>query len=227
MKNVINRFSAIKAENRELVSYLIPKAIENEQTIYGELCDWLRDYHNDLTLQEREVLCKMLLGDMVIHHPEWVRRISTKERIMAIEFDSYHYKRDMLSKLSDVEKYFLWRECDEVNGYSLDEFSADFNDEAICTQDWLYFVDATECREALENGAEVKLYKVWSDSESAYDVPDDAPYIFKDLDAACNFASECAHEYDGEQERAIFHVDDMASDETIDTYENTGNKCDK
>ena len=70
MEKVIDRFSAIKAENKELVSGMIQKAVKNGDTVYGELSDWIRDYHNDLSLLEREVLCKMLLGDMVIHHPE-------------------------------------------------------------------------------------------------------------------------------------------------------------
>lgn len=34
MKNVIDRFSAIKAENKELVSDLIPKAIKDGETSY-------------------------------------------------------------------------------------------------------------------------------------------------------------------------------------------------
>lgn len=87
MKNVIDRFSAIKAENKELVSDLIPKAIKDGETIYGELSDWLRDYHNDLTLQEREVLCKMLLGDMVIHHPDWISRIKPNKLMVLCRYN--------------------------------------------------------------------------------------------------------------------------------------------
>lgn len=79
MKKVIDRFSAIKAENKELVSDMIQKAVKNGDTVYGELSDWIRDYHNDLSLLERELLCKMLLGDMVIHHPE---RISTEIKVL-------------------------------------------------------------------------------------------------------------------------------------------------
>ena len=87
MKNVIDRFSAIKAENKELVSDLIPKAIKDGETIYGELSDWLRDYHNDLKLQEREVLCKMLLGDMVIHHPDWISRIKPNKLMVLSRYN--------------------------------------------------------------------------------------------------------------------------------------------
>lgn len=79
MNKVIDRFSAIKAENKELVSGMIQKAVKNGDTVYGELSDWIRDYHSDLSLLEREVLCKMLLGDLVIHHPE---RVCNKIKVL-------------------------------------------------------------------------------------------------------------------------------------------------
>ena len=70
MDKIIKRFSEIKSENKDLVVKLMSKAAKNEQTIYGEVSDWIRDYHSDLSLLEREVLAKMLLGDLVIHHSE-------------------------------------------------------------------------------------------------------------------------------------------------------------
>jgi hypothetical protein len=84
---VIERYDAIRNENKELVSCLIPKAIKNEQTIYGELCDWLRDYHNDLTLQESDLLAHLLLGDMVIHHPDWISRIKPNKLMVLCHYD--------------------------------------------------------------------------------------------------------------------------------------------
>ena len=70
MDKILKRFSEIKSENKDLVLILMGKAAKNEQTIYGEVSDWIRDYHSDLSLLEREVLAKMLLGDLVIHHSE-------------------------------------------------------------------------------------------------------------------------------------------------------------
>jgi len=70
MDKIIKRFSEIKSENKDFVLKLMGKAAKNEQTIYGEVSDWIRDYHSDLSLLEREVLAKMLLGDLVIHHSE-------------------------------------------------------------------------------------------------------------------------------------------------------------
>ena len=73
MDKIIKRFSEIKSENKDLVQELMGKVAKNEQTIYGEVSDWVRDYHSDLSLLEREVLAKMLLGDLVIHHSEMLQ----------------------------------------------------------------------------------------------------------------------------------------------------------
>lgn len=333
MNKILDRIEQIKAEAGDIVTRLVPEAIKDEQTIYGELCDWTKDYHNDLTLQERELLIEILLGQFAIHHPECISTISgtvmvlcsdeqvlddheillairpddikkpetinsisqklryifcvddsvrfdeddeveqefqeaidnlangreatfechkwwwekiqivpwtdevpdgeakknqeSKNRIMAIEFDSYNYQRQQLAKMTDVEKYYLWKERDEVKGYTLDEFAADFNDENIDTQSWLYFVDATACEQALKAGAEIDLYLVWADSESHFEAPDDEPCIFKDLEAAESQAAAWAHEYDSEPERAIYHVEHLGTGETVSTFENTNNKCDK
>lgn len=71
-----------------------------------------------------------------------------------------------------------------------------------------------------------KVYKVWADSESSVDIPNDLIPYYDDLDTACDIARFLAHEHDGESYRAIFHVDDTEYGETIDTYENLIG-CDK
>ena len=71
-----------------------------------------------------------------------------------------------------------------------------------------------------------KVYKVWADSESSVDIPNDLIPCYDDLDTACDIARFLAHEHDGESYRAIFHVDDTEYGETIDTYENLIG-CDK
>lgn len=87
MEKVIDRFNAIKAENKELVSGMIQKAVKNGDTVYGELSDWIRDYHSDLSLLEREILCKMLLGDMVIHHPDYISRVKPGTLMVLCSYD--------------------------------------------------------------------------------------------------------------------------------------------
>ena len=144
----------------------------------------------------------------------------TKPDIRAVLFDSYNYKRRLLNKMTDLEKYIIWKEQDEVTCYTLDEFSAEFNDESISTQDWLYFIDFNACQRKLEQeDTQVTLYKVWADSESAYDIDEDEQVIFNNLDEAHNAASDWVHYYDGEAGRAIFHIDDIMTGETIDTVE--------
>ena len=144
----------------------------------------------------------------------------TKPDMRAVLFDCMNYKRRLLNRMTDLEKYIIWKEEDEVTCYTLDEFSADFNDEAISTQDWLYFIDFNECQRKLEReDVKVTLYKVWADSESDYDVEEDEQVIFNNLDEAHNAASEWAHFYDGDEGRAIFHIDDIMTGETIDTVE--------
>lgn len=78
--DIMERLETIKREQGDIVSALIPKAIKNGQTIYGELSDWLRDYHNDLPLKERDMLAKLLLGDMVVQHPDYISRIKPNKQ---------------------------------------------------------------------------------------------------------------------------------------------------
>lgn len=145
---------------------------------------------------------------------------ATKPDMRAEVFSSFNFKRRMLSRMTDLEKYIIWKEEDEVTCYTLDEFSADFNDECICTQDWVYFIDFNECEHELGlTSTKVTLYKVWAGCESDYEIADDEQVIFNNLDEAHNAASEWAHEYDGEHGRAIFHIDDMMTGETVDTVE--------
>lgn len=144
----------------------------------------------------------------------------TKPDIRVVLFDCMNYKRRLLSKMTDLEKYCIWKEQDEVTCYTLDEFSSDFNDDAIGTQNWLYFIDFNECQRMLEcENVKVTLYKVWTDSESDYDLEEDEQVIFNNLDEAHEAASSWAHYYDGYEGRAIFHIDDMMTGETIDTVE--------
>jgi hypothetical protein len=145
---------------------------------------------------------------------------ATKPDMRAVVFSSFNFRRRMLSRMTDLEKYIIWKEEDEVTCYTLDEFSADFNDECISTQDWVYFIDFNECeRKLAQKNTKVTLYKVWADSESDYEIEDDEQVIFNNLDEAHNAASAWAHEYDSEHGRAIFHIDDMMTGETIDTVE--------
>ena len=145
---------------------------------------------------------------------------ATKPDMRAVVFSSFNFKRRMLSRMTDLEKYIIWKEEDEVTCYTLDEFSADFNDECISTQDWVYFIDFNECeRKLAQENTKVTLYKVWADSESDYDVEEDEQVIFNNMDEAHNAASEWAHFYDGDEGRAIFHIDDIMTGETIDTVE--------
>lgn len=66
-----------------------------------------------------------------------------------------------------------------------------------------------------------KLYKVWADSKSLVEMPADEAGLFESLDKACDLACDLAHAHDGMPYRAIFHVEDVDIDETIDTFENT------
>lgn len=39
---------------------------EGTQFLYGDLSDWIRDYYTHLTLEERDELAKLLIGEFVI-----------------------------------------------------------------------------------------------------------------------------------------------------------------
>ena len=56
-------------EESDLVECLLRKKQSwDTQTIYGDLCDWMRDYHNDLSLAEREEVIQRLIGQYVIRN---------------------------------------------------------------------------------------------------------------------------------------------------------------
>lgn len=63
-------------------------------------------------------------------------------------------------------------------------------------------------------------YKVWADSESIVEMPNDVNPFYKDIDAAHDAACELAHKHDGQPYRAIFHIEDLVNEETVDTIEN-------
>lgn len=65
-----------------------------------------------------------------------------------------------------------------------------------------------------------KIYKVWADSESAVEMPMDVVDLYPSYDAACEVAYDLAHEHDEQPYRAIFHVEDILEEETVETYEN-------
>lgn len=56
-------------DESDLVERLLRKKQSwDTQTIYGDLCDWMRDYHNDLSLSEREEVIQRLIGQYVIRN---------------------------------------------------------------------------------------------------------------------------------------------------------------
>jgi len=79
-KSVAKAFNEIRAKYPNLVKNLLDKSSrENEheqQTIYGDLCDWVRDeYCMVLDATEREELVKQLIGDYVIHNSYCLQRV--------------------------------------------------------------------------------------------------------------------------------------------------------
>ena len=63
LEEIVNR---LVEEN--IVEYYLrrPKKAWDTQTVYGDLCDYMRDFHNDLSLHEREIVIERLLGKYVI-----------------------------------------------------------------------------------------------------------------------------------------------------------------
>lgn len=86
---------------------------------------------------------------------------------------------------------------------------------------YAYSINAEKVKELF--GEDFFRYLVWSDSESSVGIEG---YEFRDIDNACDFASQFVHKYDGKDaERVILHVEYQKIEKTIDTYENV-NKCD-
>lgn len=76
-KSIAKAFTEVMAKHPYLVKNLLDKSSrENEQqTIYGDLCDWVRDeYCMVLNATEREELVKQLIADYVIRNPYCLQR---------------------------------------------------------------------------------------------------------------------------------------------------------
>jgi hypothetical protein len=72
-------YEKIQREHPNLVERLLDKSSrENEQeqqTIYGDLSDWLRDYYTLIPLADRDAVARLIIGDYVIRHPYCLQRV--------------------------------------------------------------------------------------------------------------------------------------------------------
>ena len=62
-------------------------------------------------------------------------------------------------------------------------------------------------------------YMIWTDSESAIDIKLEKHYYIN-VDEAYNVLCDFVHKYDGESFRVIGHIEDLRTEETIETLEN-------
>ena len=71
MDKALEIYGEINSSYPDLVEHLLDKSKRESdserQTIYGDLMDWLRDMYS-LSLNDRNHVAKLLLGDYVIHH---------------------------------------------------------------------------------------------------------------------------------------------------------------
>lgn len=75
-------------KNNKIVEYFISKKQSwDKQTIYGDLCDWMRDYHNDLSLAEREEIIQRLIGQYVIRNIYKVKLWDIKGKTIQTPFE--------------------------------------------------------------------------------------------------------------------------------------------
>ena len=72
-------YEKIQRENPNLVEGLLDKGSrkseQEQQTIYGDLSDWLRDYYTLIPLADRDAVARLLLGDYVIRYPYCLQRV--------------------------------------------------------------------------------------------------------------------------------------------------------
>jgi hypothetical protein len=58
-----------KLDKERVIEYLIrKKSPYDTQTIYGDLIDYLRDFHSDLTMEQRGEVIERLIGKYVIRN---------------------------------------------------------------------------------------------------------------------------------------------------------------
>ena len=71
-------YEKIQREHPNLVERFLDKSSreseQEQQTIYGDLSDWLRDYYTLIPLADRDDVARLLIGDYVIRHPYCLQR---------------------------------------------------------------------------------------------------------------------------------------------------------
>ena len=73
-----------------------------------------------------------------------------------------------------------------------------------------------------------KYWYIWSDSESEVELPQGLDHkVFYNIIQAESAAIDFVHQYDNDERRVIVHVEDGLNGETIATYENSNNRCDR
>ena len=79
MDKALEIYGEINSSYPDLVELLLDKSKRESdserQTIYGDLMDWLRDMYS-LSLNDRNYVAKLLLGDYVIYHPYCLQKYS-------------------------------------------------------------------------------------------------------------------------------------------------------
>lgn len=71
-------YEKIQREHPNLVERFLDKSSreseQEQQTIYGDLSDWLRDYYTLIPSADRDAVARLLIGDYVIRHPYCLQR---------------------------------------------------------------------------------------------------------------------------------------------------------
>ena len=139
-------YEKIQRENPNLVERLIKKSSrENEQqTIYGDLSDWLRDYYTLIPLSDRDVIAKLLIGDYVIHHPYCLQRVYIVRQESNVDGEILFHEvpctsMEVAKSVLAREKSTILHESHHFSGRSKEELEEEFEIEE--TSDSYYIND--------------------------------------------------------------------------------------
>lgn len=144
---LIEAYNNIKKNYPNLVEYLIKRSLKESeserQTIYGDLSDWIRDYYSDLSLPNKDMLAKLILGDYVIKKGSFSTKVYALTQESNIDGEIYFcvnlfYSYEDAKKAMDEEIDWIVNESHHFKSDSLEQMKEDFYVEY---NDYRFFVD--------------------------------------------------------------------------------------
>jgi hypothetical protein len=113
---------------------------QEQQTIYGDLSDWLRDYYTLIPLADRDAVARLLIGDYVIRHPYCLQKAYIVRQESNVDgeiiFDTVPCRNyETAKRVLQGKKEYVLKETKHFGGCDLDEFDVEEGEDRFYIND--------------------------------------------------------------------------------------------